>query len=120
MDGMARSYGLINWPGIHNNSQLTCAIQSQGVAYERWSDTDHDTHVVVHTAVLDEYLDEYTDLWTDIDLYINECRAKFISGEMSIENDFDTYLETLKSMNIDRVYEIKQITLDAHNAALAE
>lgn len=120
MDGMARSYGLINWPGIHNNSQLTCAIESQGVAYERWSDTDHDTHVVVHTAVLDEYLDEYTDLWTDIDLYINECRAKFISGEMSIENDFDTYLETLKSMNIDRVYEIKQITLDAHNAALAE
>ena len=120
MDGMARSYGLINWPGIHNNSQLTCAIQSQGVAYERWSDTDHDTHVVVHTAVLDEYLDEYTDLWTDNDLYINECRAKFISGEMSIENDFDTYLETLKSMNIDRVYEIKQITLDAHNAALAE
>ena len=76
--------------------------------------------MVVHTAVLDEYLDEYTDLWTDIDLYINECRAKFISGEMSVENDFDTYLETLKSMNIDRVYEIKQITLDAHNAALAE
>ena len=122
MDGMARSYALINWPGIHSNDQLAMRHpeQSQIVAYERWSDTDHDTHVVVHTAVLDEYLDEYTDLWTDIDLYINECRAKFISGEMSIENDFDTYLETLKSMNIDRVYEIKQITLDAHNAALAE
>ena len=94
--------------------------QSQIVAYERWSNTDHDEHVVIHTAVLDEYLDEYTDLWTDINLYIDECRAKFISGEMSIENDFDAYIDTLKSMGMDRICEIKQITLDAHNAALAK
>ena len=39
---------------------------------------------------------------------------------MSIENDFDAYIDTLKSMGMDRVCEIKQITLDAHNAALAE
>ena len=120
LDGMARSYGLINWPGIHTNHQLSLRHpeKSQIVAYERWSDTDHDKYVVIHTSVLDEYLDEYTDLWTDINLYIDECRAKFISGEMSIENDFDTYIATLKSMGMDRVYEIKQITLDAHNAAM--
>ena len=122
MDGMSRSYALINWPGIHANDQLAMRHPeaSQFVAYERWSDTDHDSTVVVHTNVLDEYLDEYTDLWTDIDLYISECRAKFISGEMSVENDFDSYIETLKSMGMDRVVEIKQATLDAHNAALAE
>lgn len=122
MDGVARSYALINWPGIHANDQLAMRHPegSQIVAYERWSGTDHDEHVVIHTAVLDEYLDEYTDLWTDINLYIDECRAKFISGEMSIENDFDAYIDTLKSMGMDRVCEIKQITLDAHNAALAE
>ncbi len=119
LDGMARSYALINWPGIHANDQLAMRHpeSSQIVAYERWSDTEHDDYVVIHTSVLDEYLDEYTDLWTDINLYIDECRAKFISGEMSLENDFDTYIATLKSMGMDRIYEIKQITLDAHNAA---
>lgn len=122
MDGVSRSYALINWPGIHANDQLAMRHPeaSQLVAYQRWSDTDHDKTVVVHTAVLDEYVEEYTNLWTDIDLYISECRAKFISGEMSVENDFDTYIATLKSMGMDRVVEMKQATLDAHNAALGQ
>lgn len=122
MDGLARSYALINWPGIHANDQLAMRHPqpSQLVAYQRWSDTDHDATVVVHTSVLDQYLDEYTDLWTDIDLYVNECRAKFVSGEMNLDTDFDTYLATLKTMGIDRVIEMKQATLDAHNAALAK
>lgn len=118
LDGMARSYALINWPGIHANNQLAQRHPeaSQIVAYEQWSNTDHDTHVITHTNVLDEYLDEYTNLWVDIDLYINECRAKFISGEMDLDTEFDAYIARLKSMGMDRVTEIKQITLDAYNA----
>ncbi len=72
--------------------------------------------MVTHPVVLDDLIDEYTDLWVDIDLYINECRAKFISGEMDIETGFDAYIDQLKSMGMDRVVEIKQATLDAYNA----
>lgn len=118
MDGLARSYGLINWPGIHSDAQLRQRHpqQSQIEAYELWGGSDNGKYVVTHTQVLDEYLDEYTDLWVDIELYINECRAKFINGEMDIANDFATYIDTLKSMGMDRVVEIKQMTLDAYNA----
>ena len=118
LDGMARSWGLINWPGIHAdvmNAQRH-PEDTQVVAYELWSNTDHDEHAVTHTAVLDELIDEYTDLWIDIDLYINECRAKFVSGEMDVETEFDAYIDHLKSMGMDRVTEIKQATLDAYNA----
>ena len=118
LDGMARSWGLINWPGIHAdvmNAQRHPS-DTQVVAYELWSDSDHDKYVVTHTVVLDDLLDEYTDLWVDIDLYINECRAKFISGEMDVETEFDAYIDHLKSMGMDRVVELKQLTLDAYNA----
>ena len=118
LDGMARSWGLINWPGIHAdvmNAQRH-PEDTQVIAYELWSNSDHDLHAITHTDVLDEYVDEYANLWVDIDLYINECRAKFISGEMDIENEFDAYIDHLKSMGMDRVAEIKQATLDAYNA----
>lgn len=78
--------------------------------------TDNSKHVITHTQVLDEYLSDYTNLWVDIDLYINECRAKFINGEMDIETEFDDYLATLKSMGMDKIVEYKQATLDAYNA----
>ena len=90
--------------------------ESQIVAYEIWSDTDFDTYNPIYTAVMDEYLDEYTDLWTDIDTYIKECRVKFISGQMSLDDEFDTYITHLQDMGMDRVIEIKQATLDAYNA----
>lgn len=118
MDGIARSYGLINWPGIHSDDQLRQRHpqQTQIDAYENWGNTDNSKHVITHTTVLDEYLNDYTNLWVDIELYINECRAKFINGEMDIETEFDDYIATLKKMGMDKVVEYKQKTLDAYNA----
>lgn len=118
LDAVARSYALINWPGIHADemNRQRHPSESQIVAYEIWSDTDFDTYNPIYTAVMDEYLDEYTDLWTDIDTYIKECRVKFISGQMSLDDEFDTYITHLQDMGMDRVIEIKQATLDAYNA----
>lgn len=120
LDGIARSYALINWPGIHGDNQLRQRHpeQTQVEAYELWGDTDHDKYVVAPAdVVLDEYSDEYASLWIDIELYINESRAKFINGELDIDADWDKYIETLQKMGMDRVYEIKQLTLDAYTAA---
>lgn len=115
LDGVARSYGLINWPGIHSDemNRQRHPEATQIDAYEMWSDSDYDKYALIYTGVLEEYLKEYTDLWVDIDTYIKECRAKFITGDMSVENDFDSYISTLQSMGMDRVIEIKQATLDA-------
>lgn len=118
LDGVARSYGLVNWPGIHADIQLEQRHpeQSQVDAYYKWADTDRDVYVMKYANVLDQYLNDYTNLWTDIELYIDECRAKFISGEMDIETEFDAYLAHLKSMGMDQVIQYKQKTLDAYNA----
>ena len=119
LDAVARSYALVNWPGIHADVQnrQRHPSQSQVDAYMIWSDTDFDKYNPIYTAVMDEYLDEYTDMWTDIDTYVKECRVKFISGQMSLENDFDAYIAHLKEMGMDRVIEIKQLTWDAYAAA---
>ena len=120
LDGTARSWALINWPGIHGDYQLAARHpeKTQVAAYELWGSSQADTYrIVPGTTILEEYADEYASLWTDIDLYINESRAKFINGELDLDADWDNYIETLKKMGMDRVYEMKQATVDAYNAA---
>lgn len=117
LDGVARSYALINWPGIHGDYQLAARHpeQTQVVAYELWGSSQHDTYVVIPgDVILEKYSDEYASLWTDIDLYLDESRAKFINGELDLDADWDNYIETLKKMGIERVIEMKQETTTAY------
>ena len=118
IEGLTRCYGLIDWPGIHADFQqeLRQALPCQVQAFEAWSKSDHDKYAVNHKNVLDEYADDYTNLWSDISTYIDEARAKFISGALDLDADFDAYIETLNAMGMDRIYEMKQATLDAYNA----
>jgi len=37
---------------------------------------------------------------TDLDVYVSECQAKFITGEMSFDA-WDDYCATLKSLGVD-------------------
>ena len=47
--------------------------------------------------------DEDNDIWeqyyTDLSKYQNECLDKFISGDMDVENDWDTYVAQCANMH---------------------
>ena len=45
--------------------------------------------------------------------------AAFIAGERSID-EFDDFVEEVKSLDVDRAIEIKQAALDRYNTALGE
>jgi putative aldouronate transport system substrate-binding protein len=50
----------------------------------------------------------------EIDTYWREMFAKFIMGQADIDKEFDAYLNTLKSLNIDEALEIQQKALDRY------
>lgn len=52
---------------------------------------------------------------TDIEIYVDEMVMKFITGRESLDN-WDTYVEKVQSMGIDKVLSIYQTALDAWNA----
>jgi len=62
--------------------------------------------------------EEYASLISDISTYIAETGIRFITGELNLEGDFDTFQDTLKAMNIDRVLEIKQSAYDEYVASV--
>ena len=56
---------------------------------------------------------ELSVIKTDIDSYITEYMAKVATGETTLEESWDEYLETLKAMGMDRMFEIYQEVYDA-------
>lgn len=49
---------------------------------------------------------EQTQLIADIQKYVDSSIVQFIVGEMSLEEEWDTYLETLEKLNVERYMEV--------------
>jgi len=56
---------------------------------------------------------EYNAIYADIQTYIDEMTIKFITGDEPLAN-FQNFVDTIKSMGIERCIEIKQNALDAY------
>ena len=69
--------------------------------------------VVVKVKFVEEELQEYNMLITDINTYAGEYKVKFILGNESLDN-FDKYMETLKSLGIERCIELQQAAYDRY------
>ena len=113
LDPMIRKYGILNFSGVQDlgMSAQRFPLKEQIDAYAAWSSHTADKYMIVNNAILAEYMNEEATLWTDIDTYVNEMRARFISGQEPLSN-FDNYISTLKNMGMDRLIEIRQLSLD--------
>jgi putative aldouronate transport system substrate-binding protein len=60
--------------------------------------------------------DEIATLWTDIAAYQNEMRPKFITGELSLDRDWDAYVAQMNRMGADKYIQIRQSQLDRMNS----
>lgn len=57
--------------------------------------------------------DELAMLQVQLKNYIEACRADFIIGNLSLEHDWETYIETLENLGLSRYLELKQDAYDA-------
>ena len=51
-----------------------------------------------------------------ITTYLKQARAQFITGELDLDKDWDTYVNTLNQMNLGRLLEIEQAAYDRYAA----
>lgn len=58
---------------------------------------------------------ELASIMTDINTYRDEMTLKFITGQEPIAN-FDSYVNTIKGMNVDRAIELKTAAISRYNA----
>lgn len=87
----------------------------QQQALKAWTDNDAEYYAMPRIAVPSELSDEYSAIYSEVNTFVQEQTVAFITGERSLD-EFDSYLDTLKQLNIDRMIEIYQIALDEFNA----
>ncbi len=86
-------------------------------AYTIWNEGDtEDYRLPSGAGTRPEENDEASALGSEIGTYISECFVKFVNGDMDINTQWEEYLSTLKSMNVERYIELKQHALDDYNA----
>ena len=80
---------------------------------KRWMATVNDLLVPPLLPTLDEST-EYSQLMNTINSYVDEMLVNFIMGRTPL-SDYDSFVSTLKSMNIDRAVEIMQAQMDRYS-----
>ena len=90
------------------NAQMSLASITQ------WATDNDRANMLPPSSIPLEYSSEYNGIMSEVNTYRDQMVLKFILGVEPLEN-FDAYVETLKSLGIDRVIEIQQIALDMYN-----
>lgn len=87
------------------------SLPQQQEALDIWGNNNHENHAMPQITMTEEETDEYTKIMNDISTYRDEMAINFIIGAESFDN-YDNYVQTLESMNLNRAVEIKQAAYD--------
>ncbi len=79
-----------------------------------WGETNAREHTIPVLLPTEEESSEYASIINDINTYVDEMSAKFIMGTEDIESGFDTYIDTLNQMGLERVTEIQNAALERY------
>ena len=82
-------------------------VKGRGISNNCWPYAVTPVELSSLTLTQDEQ-DVYNDTFADMDAYIIEMTAKFITGELSIEENWDSYLSYLDKMGVQDVIDIYQ------------
>ena len=104
-------FGLYNWGMFDPIYEGNAAVN----AYDEFNKDQFDLLLPPSMTMTDEENSEYVTLYTDIETLTQENTVKFITGEKSLD-EYDAFVQQLKTYNIDRCIELQQAALDRYNA----
>lgn len=61
-----------------------------------------------------EEIEKRNTVFKDITTYLEQAKAQFITGELDIDKDWDTYVSTVEQMNLEQLMEIEQAAYDRY------
>lgn len=91
------------------------ADQRQKDALTLFSQVDAAKYKYPAVTIPTSVASEHSSLTSELETYRDEMIIKFIRGEESLDN-FDEYLNSLQSMGLEQLIQIKQDALDTYNA----
>lgn len=89
------------------------ARPQQKESIELWKQTEAKQHLMPTVLLTEEENSELAVIQSDIDSFVESEELKFITGVKSMD-EFDSYVDSLKKMNVERYIEIYQAAYDRY------
>lgn len=96
--------------------ELVVVPEKDLLSYDVWGSSYDDYMLPTTLSLTSDESKERASFYSDIQTFANESTNQFITGYKDIETGWDDYVNTIKSMNIDRCIDIMQAALDRYNA----
>jgi putative aldouronate transport system substrate-binding protein len=106
------SFSFINDARVREQRQLHLQVQQN--ASELWSRADI-RRVFPLVSFNAAESQELANIMSEINTFVKEYTLGFLLGRRDINREFDTYINTLKSMGVERAIQINQVALDRYN-----
>lgn len=90
------------------------ALPTQRDAVAIWQKTDVDKHKLPPITPTPEESSEMAKIMNDVNTLVDEMTLKIILGTEPVDN-FDKYMEKMKTLKLDRALQIEKAALDRYN-----
>lgn len=109
--GICQGIGIYDWKNsLYGNDEKNLAC------YDIWDNSTDGAYTMPPVTLTAEEGTEYSRIMGDIKTYVEECTLKFVTNSMDLNTEWDSYIEQVQSMDIDRAKELKQAALDRYYA----
>lgn len=101
-------------PNVKADNRLAFSFSDRDNAcFEAWStDKTNDYNIGSKAVFTTEESEAASQIYNDIITYTSECAFKFVNGDLNLEGDWDTYVNTVESMNLAALTKIVQGAYD--------
>lgn len=86
---------------------MVTTLPEQAVARDRWLDAEPGVNIPKLTVASDKQSD-YNMIMNEVITYLQEMYIRFISGQSSLETDWETYINVLNGMGIESAVEMQR------------
>ncbi len=83
-------------------------------SYDIWGEASYDYLLPSSLSFSSEESKERASIYSDIQTYVTECTNQFITGVKDIDTEWDEYIDTVNSMNIQGCIDIYQAAYDRY------
>lgn len=89
-------------------------FEEQRTSIERTQNIDL-SHKLPNVTPTQEESTRLANIMSEVDTYLDECWVKFINGQMSVENDYDKFVQTLRDLGVEEAITIYEGALARYN-----
>ncbi|QAY67031.1 extracellular solute-binding protein [Paenibacillus protaetiae] len=109
--------GSYNGPFVQDKryAEQFFALQTQRDAIGVWANTDAEKYNLPPITPTPEESTEYATIMNDINTLVDEMTIKIILGDEPVDS-FDSYVQKMKSLKLDRAIEIETAALQRYNS----